>query len=152
MESGLRERLAGAWELTDVVEEAADGSLARRPHGEQPIGFLLYTPDGHMSAQIMRRDRDAIASADWSDLTPEQHAAEARGYFAYCGAYELDERAGTVTHIVLAALFPNWVGTRQARAVRFDGDTLVLSSPSPELSGGRLVTTRVSWERAKPRV
>jgi hypothetical protein len=151
MEADLRERLAGAWELTDVVEEAADGSPARRPHGERPIGFLLYTPDGHMSAQIMRRDRDAIASPDWSDLTPEQYAEEARGYFAYCGAYELDAQAGTVTHIVLAALFPNWVGTRQARAVRFDGDTLVLSSPSPELSGGRLVTTRVSWERAKPR-
>lgn len=147
MHAGLRERLVGAWRLTDVIEVSPDGSLVRRPHGERPIGLLLYTPDGHMSAQIMRRDRGAIASADWSDLLPEEYEEEARGYFAYSGSYEVDEQAAMVAHVVTVALFPAWVGSRQPRAVELDGDVLVLSSPLPAMSGGRLVTTRVSWER-----
>ncbi len=55
MEARLRERLVGAWRLVDVVEEPIDESPVRRPHGERPIGLILYTPDGHMSAQIMER-------------------------------------------------------------------------------------------------
>jgi hypothetical protein len=149
LEAGLRERLVGAWRLTDVVEESPDGSVVRRPHGERPIGLLLYTADGHMSAQIMRRERGAVASADWSDLTPGEYEEEARGYFAYSGSYEVDEQAATVTHIVTVALFPGLVGSRQPRAVELDRDVLVLSSPSPAISGGKLVTTRVSWERAR---
>ena len=57
MAAGLRERLVGAWRLVDAVEEAIDGSPVRRPHGERPIGLILYTPDGYLSAQIMDRRR-----------------------------------------------------------------------------------------------
>ena len=62
MDGRLREKLLGAWRLVDVVEEPVDGSPPRRPHGERPIGLILYTPDGYMSAQIMERDRPAVLS------------------------------------------------------------------------------------------
>ena len=151
MEALLRERLIGAWSLVDVVEEPLDGSPQRWPHGERPIGLILYTPDGYMSAQIMTRDRGAIRSPDWSDLSDEDYAEEARGYFAYSGSYEVDEPAGTVTHSVQVALFPGWVGSEQVRVAKLDGDALVLSTASPVLSGEKLVTTRLSWMRAEPR-
>ena len=115
MDGRLREKLLGAWRLVDVVEEPVDGSPPRRPHGEQPIGLILYTPDGYMSAQIMARDRPTILAPDWSDLSAEDYAEEARGYFAYCGSFAVDEAAGTVTHSVEASLFPGWVGSRQPR-------------------------------------
>jgi hypothetical protein len=104
MDGGLREKLIGAWRLVDVVEEPVDGSPVRRPHGERPVGLILYTPDGYMSAQIMERARAAITAPDWSDLTSEEYAEEARGYFAYCGSFEVDEAAGRVTHTVEASL------------------------------------------------
>jgi hypothetical protein len=148
MDGRLRGKLIGAWRLVDVVEEPVDGSPVRRPHGERPVGLILYTADGHMSAQIMERDRPAVVSADWSDLTAEEYAEEARGYFAYCGSFEVDEAAGTVTHSVEASLFPGWVGSAQLRVVKFDGDALELSSALPALSGGTQVITRLSWERA----
>ncbi len=148
MPDGLRARLLGAWRLLDVVEEPLDGSPVRRPHGERPQGLILYSPSGHMSVQIMERERTPIATADWTALTPEEHAAEAETYFAYAGTFDVDEAAGTVTHHVDLALFPGWVGGSQVRAAELDGDRLVLSTPAPVLSGGRLVTTRVSWERA----
>ena len=55
-----------------------------------------------------------------------------------------------MTHSVEVSLFPGWLGTGQVRAVKFDGDMLELSTASPVQSGGRLVTTRISWERAEP--
>jgi hypothetical protein len=132
MDGGLREKLIGAWKLVDVVEEPVDGSPLRRPHGERPVGLILYTPDGYMSAQIMERDRGVIASPDWSALTSEEYAEEARGYFAYCGSFEVDE-----------------VGSRQPRVLQLDGDALELSSAAAAPSRGALVITRLSWERAR---
>jgi hypothetical protein len=150
MEGRLRERLVGAWRLVDVVKETVDGSPGGRPHGDRPTGLILYTPDGYMSAQIMDPGRRPISSADWSALTPEEYADEARGYFAYAGSFEVDEERGTVTHSVEVSLFPGWVGGAQLRVVELDGDHLVLGGASPEMSGGRLVTTRISWVRAAP--
>jgi hypothetical protein len=148
MEGSLRETLIGAWRLVDVVKEAVDGSPDARPHGDRPVGLILYTPDGYMSAQIMDPDRRPLASTDWSALSPEEYADEARGYFAYAGSFEVDEERGTVTHSVEVSLFPGWVGGAQLRVVRLDGDHLVLSGAAPEESGGKLVTTRISWVRA----
>jgi hypothetical protein len=148
MEGSIREKLIGAWRLVDVVKESVAGSPAGRPHGDRPVGLILYTHDGFMSVQIMDPDRPSSVSADWSSLTPDEYADEARGYFAYAGSYEVDEERGTVAHSVDVSLFPGWVGGGQVRVARFDGDVLVLSGASPEMSGGRLVTTRLRWGRA----
>ena len=148
MTESLREHLIGAWELVDVVEEPVDGSAPRRPHGEQPVGLILYTPDGYMSAQIMQRDRPAVASGDRSDLAPEEYEQEARTYFAYSGPFRVDEERGLVMHSMVVSLFPGWVGQTQPRAVEIDGDSLRLSAVEPSLSGGVMVTTRISWRRA----
>ena len=145
---GLRARLLGAWRLLDVVEEPLDGSPVRRPHGERPQGLIIYSPDGHMSVQIMERERTPVATADWTALSAQEYAAEAETYFAYAGTFAVDEAAGTVTHHVSLALFPGWVGSSQVRVAELDGDRLMLSSAAPALSGGRRVTTRISWERA----
>ena len=148
MSQSLRERLIGAWELVDVVEEPVDGSAPRRPHGESPVGLILYSPDGYMSVQIMHRDRSVGDSADWSDLTPEEQQEEARTYFAYAGPYHVDEAAGILTHSMRVSLFPGWIGQTQPRVVELDGDSLRLSSAAPMRSGGRLVLTHLRWRRA----
>jgi hypothetical protein len=148
--TGLRESLVGAWELVDVVEEALDGSPSRRPHGERPVGLILYTHDGYMSAQIMERQRGRVESCDWSSLTAEEYAEEARGYFAYAGPYEVDEERGTVTHSVVASLFPGWVGSAQVRVAELEGERLVLRSAAPVCSGGKLVVVQLTWRRAAP--
>ena len=147
MPDGLRARLLGAWRLLDVVEEPIDGSPVGRPHGEQPRGLILYAPDGYMSVHIEERVREPVAGADWTALTPEEFAAEARSYFAYAGRFSVDEAAGTVTHHVELSLFPGWVGLSMPRVVELDGDRLVLSSAAPVESGGRRVIVRLSWAR-----
>jgi hypothetical protein len=36
------------------VEKPLNGSLLNYPTGESPMGIIMYTPDGYMSAQLMR--------------------------------------------------------------------------------------------------
>ena len=149
MDGSLRDKLIGAWMLVDVVREPVDGSPpARRPHGERPVGLILYTADGFMSVQIMDPDRQPVASSDWSALSSEEYADEARGYFAYAGSFDVDEDRGIVTHSVQVALFPGWVGGDQPRVAEFVGDELRLSSAAPEMADGKLVITRLRWVRA----
>jgi hypothetical protein len=144
----LRERLLGTWRLVDAVAEPVDGSPPSRPHGEHPIGFIVYAADGHVSVQIMEAGRVVPSSADWTALSDEDYAAEGRTYFAYAGTFEVDEAAGTVTHHIAVSLFPRWVGEAQVRVVRLDGVRLVLSAASPAPSGGKAAIMRISWERA----
>jgi hypothetical protein len=47
----LREQLVGAWELTSFVERDIETGVENHPFGEHPLGLILYTPDGYMSAQ-----------------------------------------------------------------------------------------------------
>lgn len=49
-EKALRERLVGAWTLTSYVFRDIKTGVEDRPFGERPLGFILYTPDGYMSA------------------------------------------------------------------------------------------------------
>lgn len=148
MTQSLRDRLVGAWELVELVEEPVDGSPPRHPMGERPVGLILYTRDGYMSAQIMHRDRAAVAG-DWTDLSPEEYRHEAETYFAYSGPFHVDEEKGTLTHSMYVSLFPGWVGQTQPRAVDIDGECLHLSTPSPLLSRGKLVMTHIRWRRAR---
>jgi hypothetical protein len=148
MTQSLRERLIGAWELIDLVEEPVDGSPARSPMGEDPVGLILYAPDGFMSVQIMQSGHAAAGSEDPYGRMAEDYADEARTYFAYAGPFEVDEERGVLTHTMRLSLFPGWLGQSQERVVRLDGDVLQLSGARPSVSAGVLVRTRLRWRRA----
>jgi hypothetical protein len=148
MTATLRERLIGAWELIDVVEEPVDGSPARYPLGERPRGLIVYTTDGHMSVQIMQEGHTGPAADDPYARTAGDYAREARTYFAYAGTFAVDEASGVVTHGVRLSLFPGWVGRDQERVARLEGGVLQLSGAEPSPSAGVLVTTRLRWRRA----
>jgi hypothetical protein len=148
MTASLRERLVGAWDLIDLVEEPLDGSPARHPMGEHAVGLIVYTADGHMSVQIMQEGHAVPGEDDPYGRTPADYAAEARTYFAYAGRYTVDERRGVVTHEVRLSLFPGWVGQDQERVAGLEGAVLTLSGAEPSVSAGVLVRTRLTWRRA----
>ena len=53
-EHGIRERLIGCWRLAGYGVTAADWGETERPLGNNPLGTILCTPDGYMSAQLER--------------------------------------------------------------------------------------------------
>lgn len=107
--------------------------------GDNPLGTILYTPDGYMSAQLAR------PGPYEADDEPDAY------YIAYSGPYDIDEQANTVAHHVQVSVIPGWLGTTQIRQVQFGGaDTLELSA-SERRRGGVMSTTTISWARQPPR-
>ena len=46
----------GTWQLIAWENTEADGTVTY-PYGQQPVGFLIYTHDGYMAAEIMYPNR-----------------------------------------------------------------------------------------------
>lgn len=118
-----------------------------QPFGPNPQGFLIYTADGFVSAQLMEPGRPPFHSSDWHHGTPEEYRASGSGYIAYCGTYEVDEEKATVTHIPSVSLLPNLISGRQCRSIRLESDRLVLRAPGVPVAGGLNVTSRLEWKR-----
>jgi hypothetical protein len=146
--NSLASQLLGAWRLTRYVAESADGA-AIHPLGPDAGGYIMYTPDGHVSACCMRQDRAKLDSADAMGGTQSELAAIAAGYLSYAGTFDVDEAAGVVTHHLRVALLPNGIGHDFKRKIILDGDKLELRALAPTLVGGQMRLVRVFWERAK---
>src|SRR5262249_7159277 len=115
-----------------------DGSI-QHPLGQDAVGLLVYTANGHMTGQVMQTDR-GVPAAGYRALTPKEV-----GYIAYCGTYTVDDESNEVVHHVTAALFPNWIGSEQRRAFEFSGNHLILSARVTH--GGEVIAHRLVWER-----
>jgi hypothetical protein len=138
-ELGIRERLVGCWRLVGYGV-AVEGGETDRPLGNSPLGTILYTPDGYMSAQL------AGPGPHEDDQEPDAY------YIAYSGPYDVDEQARTVAHQVQVSVIPSWLGTTQIRQVQFgEPDTLVLSTSEPRPRDGVMTTTTITWSRQPPR-
>jgi hypothetical protein len=67
----------------------------------------------------------------WKDKdnpTEEEKALAMSGFTAYCGRYEIDEAHHVMFHHPEVAWMPNYVGTRQERPYKLDGDILTFSN------------------------
>jgi Lipocalin-like domain len=144
----IASQLVGVWTLLTYTEEKTRCEDTQ-PFGPTPVGFLIYTSDGFVSAQLMKPGRSVFQSRDWDQGTPEEYLESGRGYIAYCGKYEVDEANRIVTHIPSVALLPNLINGRQVRAIELDGKRLTLRTSSPGDADDVFVTSRLEWRRAE---
>ncbi|MDN7672675.1 lipocalin-like domain-containing protein [Burkholderia oklahomensis] len=139
----LRQRLIGAWALESYAEiDAQTGATSA------PLGFIVYTPDGYMSAQLQARERAPFAGDDPYGGAPDEHVAAGRTYLACAGRFFVDEATGALSHEMAASLFPNWLGGPQTRVVELTDDVLHLGTPAPQRVNGALKLARPVWKRA----
>lgn len=135
----------GTWRL--ISWENRDQAGARGyPLGPEAVGYLTYTADGYMFAQIMAADRAPLETQNPFGGSDPEAAAAARSHMSYCGTYEV--RNGEVVHHVAVSDFPNWVGGEQWRFYRFEDGKLILSAP-PFMTRKGEITTFLIWERAR---
>lgn len=147
---GLADRLPGTWRLVDRVDRAASGELREDPFlGRDPLGLLVYDRAGNFAAQFMRRDRSAVEEDGAAPAAGVNNTRSVGGYDAYFGTYAVDEAAGMVTQTLLAALSPGNVGMVVTRAMRVEGDRLVIALPTTR-PDGEPITRTLTWERAAP--
>ncbi|MCA3782865.1 MAG: lipocalin-like domain-containing protein [Burkholderia sp.] len=145
--SQFREQLVGAWRLVSYEVRPRDGSAITYPLGRDARGWILYTPDGYMSAQLMSAGRPPYADGDLHRGTDAECATAARSYIAYSGPFKVADD-GTLTHEMDVSLFPNWIGNVQQRIAVLDGDRLQLGPAAPVRIGGREVEAVLLWARA----
>ncbi len=141
------EQIIGTWRLiswTRLVGETEEAG----PLGPDAIGFIMYSADGYMCANVMRPNRPKITTSDSRRAPAEEKAAAFETYFSYCGRYDVAESEGFVTHNVEVSSFPNFTGTAQKRFVTIAGDRMKITTP-PASSGGKQVSHVMLWERAK---
>jgi hypothetical protein len=143
----LTERLIGSWRLVSYDRQSGTGE-ATPVFGPAPRGRLIYDAAGRMSVHLADPRRAAFASNDFLRGTPEEVRQAFEGYFGYFGSYSVDVAAGTVTHHVEGASFPNYAGTDQKRFFTLSGDRLSLGTP-PTVRGGARFTYLVAWERER---
>ncbi|MEX0750974.1 MAG: lipocalin-like domain-containing protein [Dehalococcoidia bacterium] len=136
--------LIGTWALLSTEWKRADGKHAN-PFGEGATGILIYDASGHMSAQIMRAGRPAPGAADRAGIDTAMASAVA-GYVAYFGAFTIDDAEATVTHRLIGAAHPAWVGLEFVRRFEIAGDVLTLRDDLIT-ADGVAVAAATSWQR-----
>jgi hypothetical protein len=138
----------GTWRLISWENRDAGGQLGY-PLGPDALGYITYTADGYIFAQIMAAGRATLATRNPFGGVDAEAAAAARSHMSYCGKYEV--RTGgendEVVHRVAISDFPNWVGGEQLRFYKFEGEKLILSAPPFQTKKGE-ITTFLIWERA----
>ena len=141
MGEAIRKTLAGTWTLQEYSIKDKTGSGDKfYPMGKDATGFLIYSTDGYVSAQMMAQGRPAYTSGRLHSGTTEEMAQAAKGYLAYAGRFEIDEETKTLTHYAEVSMNPTWLGKAQERQFALEGDTITITAPS---NGAVLV-----WKRA----
>lgn len=136
-ELSLRQKLIGAWKLESYVAYPTPNSSTQRltyPMTKNVTGFIMYTPDGYMSAQMLIPGQQSFKRGEGEE---PQWAEAGKRCFAYCGPYYITNegqgREEILRHTFQCCSLPGWIGDIQVRTHRFeeDGQVLVLGSEEP---------------------
>ena len=127
-------RIVGHWRLVATRAWTADGSPVDETYGPIPLGIVTLTDQGRMLAGL-------------SDGRPDLPPGTRRAYRSYMGTYTFD---GTTLHTVVdGADTPDWLGTDQVRAARFEAGRMFLRPPARSIDG-REIHRELAWERLVP--
>ena len=143
----LRSRLIGAWRLVNFVVRDMATKAEDRPWGENPLGLILYTHDGYVSAQLQRPGRAPFVHDDPFVAAAAEYAAAGSSCIAYSGRFFVDEAGQSVCHEMAVSFFPNWLGQRHRRKVQIAGELLQLTIDRPN---GEPKIATLTWRKARP--
>ena len=141
----LSTTLPGTWQLLSRIDVTASGERRPEPSlGEDPHALLIYDRGGNFAAQFMRRDRSVNVPDGPSGARNNSRAQG--GYDAYFGTYVIDDEEGTVTQRLTAALSREHVGAVLTRAMKVEGDGLIITLDT-NAADGAPVTRTLTWRR-----
>lgn len=135
--------LEGVWIFQKETNATPAGESVEVP-GPPYEGVLIYTADGHVSANLMPKSRTwRVDNAKLEDLRQTVGQGSSTGY---AGRYEVDAANRRVTHIPSVSMDPAEKGQRLVRSYLLEGDVLKLSG-TWTYEGRNLIFT-VHWVRA----
>ena len=135
--------LVGVWSLVSWRQFRGDQVVL--PMGENPEGRLIYTTDGWLSVNIMRRERQHMKTGDFVTGSMAEKAAAFEGYMGYTGRYEV--RGGEIVHRIDCASYPNWIGDAQVRRPTLQDGLLSLQA-AVRIVQGVPVSATLEWRKS----
>lgn len=133
--------VVGAWKLESFDERVADGSFKPR-FGPNPVGYLIYTASGRVSATLSGIHRRPFASGS-SPSAAANCDASVHDFLAYAGKYEIS--GSTVFHHIETSVFTNLVGITLKRGFQLRGNRLEIRTRPPYIWGRQSV---LIWQRS----
>src|ERR1700748_2326245 len=125
-----KSKLSGGWKCIryEVFDgDGPDKKLVKKPHGDSPLGRVLLSPNGWLSAHMAfpHRMTPLKSSPHWQTASDDEIAFVAKGLSMYCGYIELFQNEGAApgevwwrTKVVIAT-DPNRIGGEQVRSVKY---------------------------------
>jgi hypothetical protein len=133
--------VVGAWKLESFDERVADGSFKPR-FGANPVGYLIYTASGRVSATLSGIHRRPFTSGN-SPSAAANCGESVHDFLAYAGTYKIT--GSTVFHHIETSVFTNLVGVTLKRGFELRGDTLTIRTLPPYVWGTQ---SMLVWRRS----
>ena len=138
---GAGPNVVGSWKLVSYYSEELATGNRTNPLGEQPKGYIIYTPQGRMMALLVHEKRN-------SPVVDEERINLHRYMFAYSGRYTVKD--DEVIHHVDVSWNESWTGTDQVRFVSLEGDRLTIkAAPAKNPVTGLEAFGVLIWERER---
>ncbi len=137
--------IVGTWQLTSFSAELLDTKEIVRPY-DRVTGYLQYSPGGQMVTFVARADLHQPATLPYTDAERVDIHKGIIG--AYAGTYRIE--GNKVTHHVLTAWVPDWIGSDQIRYFEINDKNLTIkTAPIKGGVSGRDIVSTLTFVRVE---
>lgn len=135
--------VVGTWKLVSYEVEVQATGQKLPVMGEKPTGYVSFLPEGRVFFVLTGEARK-------SAKTDQDRAELLNTLVAYTGTYSL--AGDTWTTNVDVAWNPEWVGTKQVRSFKLEGDRLLVMTPwriMPNWADKGMTRSLITFERSR---
>ena len=136
-------KVVGTWKLVSYEVEQQSSGQKGPVMGDKPAGYATFLPEGRVYFMLTGEARKAAK-------TDAERAELLSTLVAYTGTYTTDGDKWTTS--VEIAWNPGWVGSKQVRDFKVEGDRLVVTTPwcvMPNWADKGVTRSIVTFERTK---
>ncbi|MCL2939717.1 MAG: lipocalin-like domain-containing protein [Trichodesmium sp. MAG_R02] len=142
----VKDAIVGTWKLVEMKCVDEEGNISY-PYGQDPVSYIIYTEEGHMSFSIMMSNRlkMGLLVQEIMDMgygrkptinifkylkAGVRYLQAVQKYVGYMGKYEIKDNK--VIHHIEITVVPDLIGIDVERTLEISGDTLVLTGTYPQ--------------------
>ena len=138
--------LVGTWQLKSFSLIVVDTKETSRPYGENPTGYIQFSPGGHMVMFLAAGELKPPASGSYTDA--ERADVHRAIVGAYAATYTVE--GNKVTYHVLTSWRPEWIGRDQIRYFEIDGTKLTITTTPVTFSRtGQSIVATLTFDRVE---
>ncbi len=138
--------VVGTWQIKSFSIVTLDTNETSRPFGDDLVGYIQYSPGGHMLVFLAKAKIKSPAGPAYTDA--ERTEIHRNMFGAYAGTYRVE--GNKVIHQVVASWRPDWIGTDQIRYFEIDGKKLTIKTAPVKFSQtGKDIVSTLVFERVE---